>query len=303
LACAALALSFQPCLRAEALEAVSAATSGLYNRAKAQDGTFQVESYSFGEGGVLGGAASGDAADKLTFAEVARAAVEPLARQNYRPAVGTSPNRTKLLIMVYWGTTNASSAASSSAYQRLQDGQGSLSSPPPPPDFAYMAHCSCDPSQLDSNYTAIGNGIRQSEISSAFAGVAAQERLRQEADMRIAVLLGYDSELVASNSAVQTAFRNRKQDLMGEIERSRDFVVLIAYDFQELWKNKRRTLLWVTRLSVPEQGLKFRDALPGMVVSASEYFGRDSHGLVHEYVREGRVDVGATKILGAVAAK
>ena len=90
---------------------------------------------------------------------------------------------------------------------------------------------------------------------------------------------------------------------MAEIERSRDFIVLIAYDFHDLWKNKRRNALWVTRLSVPEQGLTFRNAVPAMVMSAADYFGRDSHGLVREYLREGRVDVGDSKVLGEVASK
>jgi hypothetical protein len=298
----ALAFSAQSPLSAEISESVSTKTSDHYSRAKAPDGTFQAEFYSFGEGGVLGGATSGEALDQMTFGEVARAAVGPLSHLNYRPAIGISPDKTKLLIMVFWGTTNAPSAASgSNAFQRLQDGQGALT-PPPPPDFSYMAHCSCDPSQL-TNSAPGGSGSKQSEANSAFAGVAVEERLRQQADMRIAVLLGYDSELIEANNAVQTAFRNRKQDLMSEIEGSRNFLVLVAYDFQDLWKSKRRNLMWVTRLSVPEGRVNFREAMPGMIVSASEYLGRDTHGLVHEYVREGRVDVGNPKDLGEVATK
>ena len=303
LMCAVIAPGFQSSLRAEISEAVSSLTNGHYSRAKLPDGSPQVEYYSFGDGGMLGSASSSDAIDKLTFSEVAYAAVGPLARHNYRAAVGKKPEQTKLLIMVYWGTTNAPSGANTNAaYQRLQDGQAGLT-PPPPPDYAFMAHCSCDPSQMDTNSGAAGIGAKESETNSAFATMVAADRARQRADMRLAVLLGYDSELIEANSAVQTAFRNRKQDLMGEIERSRDFVVLIAYDFQDLWKYKRRNLLWVTRMSVPEQGLTFRDALPGMVVSAADYFGQDSHGLVREYVREGRVDVGDVKDLGEVATK
>jgi hypothetical protein len=38
-----------------------------------------------------------------------------------------------------------------------------------------------------------------------------------------------------------------------------------------------------------------------MVKNASKYFGQDSHGLLHEELPEGRVEVGKIEELGTVA--
>jgi len=41
-----------------------------------------------------------------------------------------------------------------------------------------------------------------------------------------------------------TALRFRRRELIDDIEDDRYFVVLLAYDFQQLWKQKKRVLLW-----------------------------------------------------------
>lgn len=88
--------------------AVSSKVSGDYKRTKLPDGLFQPELYAFGEGGYWGGEISDSTIDKIKFADVAKVIAGPLAGQSYLPA--KDPKTTKLLIMLYWGTTAAPAA-------------------------------------------------------------------------------------------------------------------------------------------------------------------------------------------------
>ncbi len=91
--------------------------------------------------------------------------------------------------------------------------------------------------------------------------------------------------------------------MLNELEEDRYFVVLMAYDFQLLLKQKKHKLVWETRFSMREHVNAFDKQLPAMVLGASKYFGKDSNGLIHDTIPEGRVDVGDIKSLGEVPAK
>ena len=88
-----------------------------------------------------------------------------------------------------------------------------------------------------------------------------------------------------------TAFGVERNDLYEELEENRYFVVLMAYDFQLLWKEKKHKLLWETRFSIGERHNAFDKALPVMVRYASQYFGQNSNGLLRTRVPEGTVQV------------
>ncbi len=285
-------------------EAIASSINDKYVRTRLSDGSYRAETYSFGNGGYVAGPVRDDSISRLTFMDVAKSVVGPLADHNYTPSNGQHPEETKLLIMVYWGTTHGvAGATSSEALQKLQSAQSSITSAPPPPELSFIAHCSCDASQVDASVSAMTNGIKEGAVTSSFAVMATENRLREQADMRNAILLGYDTELASAQRMEQTAFRNRQSDLIAEIEDNRDFVVLQAFDFQAMWKHKKRELMWVTRLSVRQRGTNFSSALPGMVTAASQYFGQESHGLLRAPVREGEVEIGPIKSLGVVAQK
>jgi hypothetical protein len=294
-------LSCRPVALADAVVAVSSAVSDDYVRVRNSDGSFQPETYSFGEGGHLPGPMRDDSMDRLTFMDVARDIAVPLSQSNYLPAADGNPGKTKLLVMVYWGATHGTrGAADSDAYQRLQASQGSSMSPPAPPASAFTAHCTCDATQLDTNIAAVVKGANQDELTGAMAMVAADNRARKGADSWNASLLGYDLGPVAASGF---ALRNRRDDLVAEVEDNRDFVVLQVFDFQALWKQRKHKLLWVTRVSVQEGGTNFAKALPAMLSGASRYLGRDSHGLRHESLADGYVEIGDLKSLGIVPVK
>ena len=74
-------------------------------------------------------------------------------------------------------------------------------------------------------------------------------------------------------------------------------MILSAYDFREAVQHKRQKLLWVTRVSIQEQGNRFNERLRDMLAQASKYFGKESGRLVRQYQR-GSVSFGDVKFLG-----
>jgi hypothetical protein len=291
LAGCSLALAGQNAVRAaegsDGITAVASRTSGDYIRAKRPDGTFQPEYYSFGKGGNWGGEIKDATIDRLGFIEVARIIAAPLASQDYLPA--RDPKTTKLLVMVYWGTTAVpESAENSVAYSNFSEAESALRQAmnpmlpePPAAQNAAMA-----------------------QWSAAMTMVNFVNQQRTHTDWKNAAMLGYDSAGVIGteygNHVRGSALGGYRDDLVAEIEENRYFVVLMAYDFQLLWKQKKHKLLWETRFSIRERNHQFDRDLPSMARYAAQYFGQDSHGLVRKEVPLGQVEIGAIKSLGEV---
>jgi hypothetical protein len=277
--------------------AVSSQVSDDYVRVRLADGSYQPETYTFGNGGRMAGPSRDDTIDKLSFDDVATAISGPLERQKYLPVDDRNPEKTTLLILVYWGTTTGTEGTSGSAeFQNLQNSQpagNSKASPPPP------AGNPSGPKSGGASSVILGKS-QPGTMASEMATVAAAEYQRDIDDMRNAQLLGYDSALSQAGGSGISTFKLRRDDLVSEIEQSRYFVVLMAYDFQSMWKQKKHRLLWVTRFSVRERGNDFGRILPSMVGYAAQYFGLDTHGLVRKPLPEGNIKIGEPKSLGEV---
>jgi hypothetical protein len=309
----ALAFALGFALRAPALDfgggnditAVASRTSTDYVRRKGADGKYPAEFFSFAEGGQWKGDMKDETIDKLSFLDIAHMVAEPLRRQNYLPA--TDPKTTKLLIMVYWGTTHAPEHASdSAAYQNLRDASTG-------------ANIAMD--QLkDASSSGIGGGgvghlmaVRamqssfesaQGQMETAADQVQNENDIRDQDDLLNAKMLGYESWWEKSVGDHRgTALAAEREDLINELEDNRYFVVLMAYDFQLLWKEKKHKLLWETRFSIRQMHHQFDKDLPSMAQYASKFFGQDSHGLVHDAIPLGDVEIGPLKSLGAVDGK
>jgi len=280
---------------AEEIEAVSSRTSSDYLRKKLPDGSFEPESYAFAKGGFWSGDRSDKTIDKMGFTEVAETIAGPLASQNFIPA--KDPKTTKLMIMVYWGTTIAPEHASESpVYENMKDASQRLNQIwPSSQQHDAMGNSKLPPPGASSEYAALTNAI---------AAVQAENRLRDNLNRRNASMLGYDSWWDTTyNAPAGSAQELRKHDMIEELEQDRYFVVLMAYDFQMMWKDKKPKLLWETRFSVSEHHNEFDKHLAAMTAYASQYFGQDSHGLEHRPIPEGRVDVGDLRNLGSVPEK
>jgi hypothetical protein len=273
------------------ITAVSGRTNVDYVRTRLANGSFAPETYVFGKGGVWPGAMPDASIDKLNFLDVAHLIANPLASQNYLPS--KDPKTTRLLIMVYWGTTRAPERANESVgMANLQAANGALNRATM--QTTGMAKPSANPATAAAD----------NELTTAMAMVAAENRLREHEDLANLKMLGYDSWLEKTQGDHRgTAFEQTRQDLFNEIEEDRYFVVLMAYDFPLVWKDKKHKLLWETRFSIRQLHHAFDQDLPTMAQFASRYFGQDSHGLIHEAIPLGRVDVGDVKSLGEVPGK
>jgi hypothetical protein len=284
------------------ITAVSGRTSKDYVRARLANGSFATEAYSFGKGGSWDGAKADSSIDKMTFLDVAHIIALPLAKQNFFPA--KDPNTTKLLIMVYWGTTHAlEHATDSNGYVNLQAAQTDLIG-------VYTATSAAKPVYNVAQTTRYANGpgqglVQQAEdrLMTAMSAVAAENAIRDQEDQLNVMMLGYDSWWLETERYKGTSAEYRRQDLLNEIEEDRYFVVLMAYDFPLLWKQKKHKLLWETRFSIRQRHHDFDKDLPAMAQYAAQYFGQDTHGLVRKIVPLGHVDIGDVKSLGEAPAK
>lgn len=280
---------------------VSSTVSDSYVRAKLADGSFKPETYAFGKGGFLSGSTRDVTIDKLGFMNIAHVVAFPLAEQNYVPS--KNPKTTNLLIMVYWGTTDGvANATSSVAYQRLESSQiatppGTLSQTMQAPPDVEMSSCFTQGKLAED---VVEREVARQNLNDSLAAASLEDGVRLQSDARNAMLLGYDAELAETLGLEHTSLKYSRDDLISEVEDSRYFVVLMAYDFQKTWQAKKPELLWVTRISVRAQGNEFQKVLPAMTAFASQYFGQDSHGLLRKPMPDGQIDIGESRSLGFV---
>ncbi len=260
---------------------VSATIYNGYARTKLPDGTFQPERYVFGEGGLTGATDKDTSVDELPFLRIARTIAPGLARQNYVSSL--EPEKTDLLIMVYWGATGTDDRATNGYALRAAP----IAPPRPPPKIIVVGS-----RKVYIPNTEPQAGPQNSPDQSAYDAVAGVEnRQRDRENFKTAQLLGYEEDLVRSSS--QPAGRSYL-DLVDELEDPRYFVVLKAYDFRLMWKEKKPKLLWEVRYSVRARGHLFNQSLGAMTGMADRYFGQASHGLVRKEVSMGDVKLSET---------
>jgi hypothetical protein len=283
------------CAQAEVVEAIASKAAKDYVRKKLPDGTFKAETYVFGEGDDWRGARVDSTIDKMDFMDVARVLAVPLAKKQYLPT--HDPKTTDELIMMSWGTTRAPEAISHSApAQRLQEAS----------QMHDRARIMLKDAHSRTEYIAAQQMLSESDnqIMMDLSAVQAENQVRENTDMRTATLLGYDSWWVAVKSAMGgSPLGQRRMDMENELEEDRYFVVLTAFDYQKLVKEKKPKFLWEVRFSIREQGTQFDKRIPGMAELASDYFGRDSGGLHHDTLPEGHVEIGPVESLGVVPGK
>jgi hypothetical protein len=285
-AIATIALVLPSKARAESglgVVAVYSSASPAYARTALADGSFKPESYALGEGACLSGGMNDPALSRLSFRSIAEAVANPLATQNYQPA--RDPRQANLLIVVYWGMTQGTNGTrSSAAYQMAEELIPAPTGSVPVPQNGWMSGQADDPNSPGAKDAAME--YREQRLANddawnaSIALTAAANQQRDLQDAQNARLLGYLPEMAGTEASAPSALRAFRQDVVAEVEENRYFVVLMAYDFQKLWKQKERKLLWETRFSVREPGTDFGAELAAMAERASGFFGRNSDGLV-----------------------
>jgi hypothetical protein len=285
--------------KGEEFEAVSSKVSRDYVRKKTADGSFVPESYAFAKGGYWSGPMFDPTIDKMDFMDIARTISVPLASQSYIPTADAKT--TKLLLVVYWGTTFAPEHASESneynqaqkkaeiereSYQSLLDAEAAQGN---------------NPTEAAVRAAKVLNAQDGDAYSSSLFVLQAENQTRDDANMRNAQMLGYDSEwneLVGGLGG--PAHDLKKSAMITELEEDRYFVVVMAYDYQLLVSSKKHKLLWETRFSIRQHAHAFNQQLMAMTVQASKLFGQDSNGLTRRPLPEGHVEIGGVRNLGAI---
>jgi hypothetical protein len=281
--------------------AISSKVSSDYTRTRLADGSLQSETFTYGNGGVWRSGEAGST-EELNFMDVAKTVAGPLASQNY--LASRDPKGTRLLIMVYWGKTRTPEhSTDSGASQNLEIASAAALAANHAQIARFSPNDSCAPQTMAQSSTT-GYAIRspdQIDIDNAMTGamamVAAEDSQRSQLNTENANMLGYDSWWAETAQFKGTPLEYRQKDMFNELEAGRYFVVLMDYDFQMMWKDRKAKLLWETRFSIRDKGEDFSKQLAGMAASASQYFGRSSGKLVHKTLPEGHVDVGTIKTL------
>jgi hypothetical protein len=281
--------------QAEVVEAVASKIAKDYVRKKLPDGTFQPETYVFGKGDDWRGARVDSTIDDMDFMDVARVLAVPLAKKQYLPAA--DPKTTDELIMMSWGTTRApDNVARSEPAQLLQKATQMHD------NATMMLKHATSKAERVAAQELLADANNQ--MATDLDAVQAESQMREDTDMKTATLLGYDSWWVAVNSAMGgSPLGYRRAEMEDELEEDRYFVVLTAFDYQKLVKEKKSKFLWEVRFSIREQGTQFDKRIQGMAELASDYFGRDSAGLHHDALPEGNVEIGPVRSLGEVPGK
>jgi hypothetical protein len=287
--------------------AISSRVSADYIRTRLPNGSIEQETIAFAKGGLLKGTEAATV-DMLNFVDVAETIARPLAVQGYVPS--RDPVTTRLLIVVYWGTTRTPEHSTDSVSgQNLARASAAALAANHPQAAHFNPIDSMAPSQMAQASTT-GYAIRSPDqidtdnaMSGALAASAAEDAQRNTLDAQNARMLGYDSLWDATAQSRGTALEYRRKDLVDELEGHRYFVVLMAYDYQMLRKKRKAQLLWETRFSVREHGPDFSKQLAAMAEGASRYFGKGSGGLIRGPLPEGHVKVGEIKDVGSGATR
>lgn len=278
-----------------------------YKRKKAKDGSWEREYYAMSNGGVLPGTTKDVTVDKVHFSALAGLMAEHLAKQGYWPATGD--REPDLLIVIHYGTTlpfndgtyrgniENTATAMNSLSEMMRNNPG-IQAPAASPDGS--------PPQSEISLSGSVQDMERQAASDAVAGAMIVQDLfnkaREEANIRNAKLLGYLQEINEANGIQRFAGGGDKyNDLVGDIEESRYYVIISAYDFKSTVREKKPRLQWVTRVSIRTPGNNFADRMTTMVANASRYFGRESGRLVRQYEREGTVDIGEATVVGTMS--
>ncbi len=254
---------------------ISSTAAPDYQRPLDAKGKPAPETYVFMEGIHLEGGTRDRSEERMTYEEITRTLAVNLAKQNYFPTRDVPA--ANVLIRVYWGTTQI--------YEDPQRDQNIAAL------NTAMANAQ---SQMES-----GGQVDTTELKQAINDNALAANGVEGAIERNARLLGYKRSLLKEEKNMVASIA--EQTMRMELAEERYFVVLMAYDFQFMRKEKKPKLLWITRLSIRTPGNNFTEALPALAVAGADVFGQNLTDMKRIKVRDlpgGEVTMGELKVIG-----
>jgi hypothetical protein len=263
--------------------AVFSRVSKEYKRERLPDGSFKPEFYALGEGGVVAGTMRDKTAERVKFANIVRLTMPLLTQEGYHYA--QEAQQADLLLVLHWGNTLPYNSIN---YQQSLAPVGQALS-----EIQRIKSAGGVGGDLDSANAALDQAITMEEM---------ERMIRNQFVAPNARLLGYIEDINDNNDIRRLVGVTRYDDLMADVEESRYYVIISAYDFKELVQHGKQKLQWVTRVSVRTPGNSFDDSVTAMLKNASHYFGRESGKLIRGEELRGRVDLGEIKFLGTAPA-
>lgn len=257
--------------------AVSSTAASNYKREQVGKSGPRPESYIFTKGHFVPGNTRDKALESMSFETLTRTLAPDLAKQAYYPTKDVA--NADLIIVVHWGTSHVyEDPQKDTNIERLNEAIASVNAQIQEGGIG-------DVSAL--NHVSDANAMTQDSVAGAMA--------------RNAVLMGYAQNMKALSSPHGFVSEEEKS-MRVELSEERFFVVLMAYDYQALKKQKTQQLRWVTRLSVRSPGNNFTEALPVLSKAGSHVFGHNLDGMVHikANMREAQISLGDLKTLGTV---
>ena len=257
-------------------------------------GRFKPETYAFGKGTIIDKSEDDKSLAKLSFEEIASILAEALKAADYIPT--PSPEETDILILVSWGkTTPHDGGLDQMALFGMEEPlnstmriQKAMQDRTPPGG---------QPTATPEERSILSSTAM--EMTQMFIMQEMEQRARDQANAYNARLLGYTPELYFTHNILgrDGPLRVYRNDLMDELESPRYFVVLQAYDFPKMWKEKKSELLWTTRLSIRAKGRSFDENLWSMAMASSRVFGTKTDRLKRN-LKPARVEFGELEYLG-----
>lgn len=265
-----------------------------YERQLDDRGEPERQFYAIAYGGRVDGTLWTKDQKKEDFPEISGIIAEELAKQNYHFA--PDKESADLMVLIHWGLTNPYGETNFSdginvagdAFRDLQDAQAM--------DSGGSGGLMSSQNQALQN----ANGA----LDSALAMLQMESSMQARQQEETARVIGYTDELARNNDIARFAGSGRFDTLIQEVQNPRYYVIVTAYDFQEITTNtkKRKPLpQWVTRFSIRSRGTNFMEQLNQMALKASSYFGRDSGRLIRD--RRGEVEIGEIQVMETTEAE
>jgi len=110
--------------------------------------------------------------------------------------------------------------------------------------------------------------------------------------------------LVGGNTLPNLDLEFEREAVMQGAEDDRYFAIVSAYDFADAAK-KKKTSLWVARMSTPSAGFTMTDVVAALIQSGSPLFGRETlrpTWITMPVGREGKVEIGTPTVVPEVPA-
>ena len=258
-----------------------------YQRQVGENGVPKRERYAIADGGYIGGTTRDNTMVRVPFSELAGVIAEYLGRQNYFLAKDRAS--ADLLLVVHWGRTIAFDRTSTGlAMNELSQA------------YADLNIASADAAPPDSiSYAGNPTTAQDEAFESAMMKILMFNRFRDKVNERNAVLLGYVDD-VNRFDGIQRYAGNASafDELIDDLEESRYYVTITAYDFDAMVERNERKVRWVTRVSMRAPGHAFHENLPVMLASASRYFGKNTGRLIRGHKAE--VEIGEARVVSLV---